>query len=59
MKPISDIIEETLGACCVSFLAFSATTNFNESRPVPFALREKVEEELWKQVEDGELEPVD
>ena len=30
-----------------------------KSRPVPFALREKVEETIRQQVTEGELEPVD
>ena len=30
-----------------------------KSRPIPFALREQVEQAIRKQVADGELEPVD
>ena len=36
-----------------------AKPKFCKSRSVPFALREQVEEAIWQQVEDGELEPAE
>ena len=37
----------------------SALPRFHKPRPVPFALKEKVELQLQKQVDEGELVPVD
>ena len=37
----------------------SAVPRFHKARPLPFALREKVEQQLQKQVNEGELIPVD
>ena len=36
-----------------------AKLKFCKSRPVPFSLREQVEETIRQQVADGELEPVE
>ena len=36
-----------------------AQLKFCTSRPVPFALREQVEQSIHQQVEDGELEPIE
>ena len=37
----------------------SAAPHFHKARPVPFALKEKVERQLQQQVQEGELVPVD
>ena len=37
----------------------SAFPRFHKPTPIPFALRKKVEQQLQKQVSDGELIPVD
>ena len=37
----------------------SATPRFHKARPVPFALKEKVEKQLQQQVQEGKLMPVD
>ena len=37
----------------------SAIPRFHKARPVPFALKEKVERQLQQQVQEGELVPVD
>ena len=36
-----------------------ASPRFHKPQPVPFTLKEKVEQQLDKQVEEGELIPVD
>ena len=36
-----------------------ASPHFHKPRPVQFALKEKIEQQLDKQVEEGELIPVD
>ena len=38
-------------------LEAGARPKFCKSRPIPFALKEQVEQLIWQQVEDGELEP--
>ena len=40
-------------------LEASAQPKFCKSRPIPFALKEQVEQLIRQQVEDGELEPVE
>ena len=40
-------------------LEAGARPKFCKSRPIPFALKEQVEQLIWQQVEDGELEPVE
>ena len=36
-----------------------AQPKFCKNRPIPFALKEQVEQLIWQQVKDGELEPVE
>ena len=58
-----DVFKEELGLLqgieAVIELKECSKPKFCKSRPIPFALREQVEEAIRKQVLDGELEPVD
>ena len=40
-------------------LEAGAQPKFCKNRPIPFALKEQVEQLIQQQVEDGELEPVE
>ena len=51
-----DVVTGVGSSCAVDP---QATPKFHRPRPVPFAIREKLEETLKTQVEDGELIPVE
>ena len=62
-KEFPDVFKEELGLLqgieAVIDLKEGSKPRFCKSRPIPFALREQVEQAIHKQVADGELEPVD
>lgn len=63
MAEFTDVFQDELGVlkgieANVS-VKESAVPHFHRVRPIPFALREKVEQHLQKQVNEGELIPVD
>ena len=63
MSELADVFRDELGVlkgieANVS-VEESAVPRFHKARSLPFALREKVEQQLWKQVNEGELIPVD
>ena len=63
MAKSSDIFKDQLGVLkgIEANIAIddSAVPRFHKPRPMPFALKEKVEQYLQKQVDEGELIPVD
>ena len=62
-EEFADVFKEELGLLvgieAEIELKEDTSSKFCKPRPIPFALRSQVEEELQKQVADGELQPVD
>ena len=62
-EEFADVFKEELGLLvgieAEIELKEGTSSKFCKPRPIPFALRSQVEEELQKQVADGELQPVD
>ena len=63
MTEFVDVFKDELGILksieATATVQESATPRFHKPWPVPFVLKEKVEQQLDKQVEEGELIPVD
>ena len=63
MMEFSDVFKDELGILkgieATVTVQESATPHFHKPRLVPFALKEKVEQQLDKQAEEGELIPID
>ena len=63
MAEFSDVFKDQLGVLkgfeANVTIDDSAVPRFHKPRPIPFALKEKVEQHLQKQVDEGELIPVD
>ena len=63
IKEFSEVFRDELGVLrgieATVTVIESATPRFHKARPVPFALKEKVERQLQQQVQEGELVPVE
>ena len=63
MEEFAEVFQDELGVLrgieATVAINESAIPRFHKARPVPFALKEKVERQLQQQVQEGELVPVD
>ena len=62
MAKFSDGFKDQLGVMTIEAniaIDDSAVLRFHKPRPIPFALKEKVEQQLQKQADEGKLIPID